>query len=224
MLLHQGLGAGEDWKNSLFDRASLESVFELNALFLSTLARIATEPAISTAGDAIGKLALSLSRQTVTARETLAQCPIALVEMGFRDGERWARAIEEPERMIISPGGIFPYLDAIRLANQTLMLAWTTAQTAWRGACIVFGMTREVADRLAHSSLQTIQRVAERYPHWVRPIWEHQPEMWDYLVSMSNSPPKKLPPVGLRALQRRLADLEPATCEKNETRSSRDLE
>jgi len=224
MPLRQGLGAGKDGGNLLFDSAALGSVFELNTLFLSTLARIAADPTIAIAGDAVGKLALSLSRQTVTARETLAQCPIALVEMGFRDGERWARAIEEPERTIISPGGIFPYLDAIRLANQTLMLAWTTAQTAWQGACIVFGMTREVADRLARTSLQTVQRIAERYPHWVRPIWEHQPEMWDYLVSMSNSPPKKLPPVGLRALQRRLADLEPATCEENETRSSRDLE
>ena len=218
MSTHQGTEAETTGQSLLFGRTGLASIFELNTLFLSALARLGTASGYATANDSIGKLAWLVSRQTVTARETLAQCPIALVDMGFRDTERWVQAIEQTDRQIASPGGIFAMLDSIRLAHQTLTLAWSTAQTAWQGACIMFGMTRSVAERLAHTSLQTVQRVAERYPHWVRPIWEHQPEMWDYLVDVSNSPPKKLPTVGLRALQRRLADLDLATCEANEIR------
>jgi len=144
------------------------------------------------------------------------------VDAGFRDDARWANAIARPNTEFPAGESAFPRLQALQLAQQTFTLAWTAARANPESACILFGMSRKCAGLVARVSIQTMQRIAERHPDWVRPAWENQPEIWHHLITAAAQEPQpRLPPVGLRALQRQLADLEPATRESGEIRPTR---
>jgi hypothetical protein len=226
--------AGRDMKSSetafalgtttefqVFCSAALTPIFELNLFLLDTLVQIACDSVPEQTPQLVSALRSSLSQLTMRARSTLARSPIALLDAGFTDEGRWAAAIAQPERDFPERTEMFPYLHATQLAHQTLTLAWTTARASIQGACIVFGMTQKCAYALSRAGMHTIQRIAETHSNWVRPVWEGHPEIWGRLLSMATAPQPKLPSVGIRVLQQRMADLEPATYASDEIRSSR---
>jgi hypothetical protein len=203
-----------------FSESGLDAVFELNRFLLDLLRNTAIRPWSEIRSQLPSTLGAQFSELTDDARDRLARAPISLVDGGFRDDSRWAALVARPD--VDFPGeNVFPHLQALQLAHQTLTLAWTTARVSREGARIIFGMSRRCADVVARAGIQTMQRVAERHPNWVRPAWDNQPEIWRHLIAMATQEPQpRLPPVALRALQQRLADLEPATPESDETRST----
>ena len=50
--------------------------------------------------------------------------------------------------------------------------------------------------------------LAERHADWLRPAWEDQPEIWHQLLTVAMRETEPQSSLSLRALQRRLADLE----------------
>lgn len=147
------------------------------------------------------------------AREQLACCPTALVDFGFRNVEFWHQ-IESGQSASSSQWslqGCFPRLQAIELAQTTLTLAWTSAQSSREAATAIFGLVPECAATLARIGVQAIPHVAEIYAHCVRPRWETDIAFWRELIRIAqaaDSPMQpRLPPIGLYALQRQFADL-----------------
>src|SRR5205807_1131647 len=101
---------------------------------------------------------------------------------------------------------------ALELAGVTFALASTTAKSSQDAACIMFGMRQAVAEVFAGLSVDTVHRLGQTRAHWVRPRWHESPEDWERLIATTeHAEATRLPPVSLRALNRMLADLEPAT-------------
>jgi hypothetical protein len=206
----------------LFSEASLAPVSELNNLFVEALIDAATRPAAEVRPRLASALHQSLTQLTSAARDRLSRCPICLIDAGFGDDARWvAVATQSNTSSLGSREVVFPRLQAQKLALQTFTLAWTTARADLEGACLIFGMALSSARAIARSSIQTMHGLAERHADWLRPAWEDQPEIWHQLLTMAMREMEPQSSLSLRALQRRLADLEPATGESNEIRSTR---
>jgi hypothetical protein len=210
-----------DAKPRLFSETSLAPVFELNRLFLDALIEAAARPASEARPRLASTLQQPLTQLTSAARDRLAHCPICLIDAGFRDDARWVAFATQSNAPLKSPGVVFPRLQALKLALQAFTLAWTTARASLEGACLIFGMSQNSAKVIARASIQTMHGVAERHADWLRPVWEDQPIIWHHLLAMAMRETESQPSLGMRALQRRLADLEPATGESNEIRSTR---
>lgn len=212
----------EDGEGRAFSEPGLAPVYELNRFLLDVLVDMASRPSRETRSPLSVALKAPLGQLTDAVRDRLSRCPVSLVDAGFRDDARWTTAIAQPNAEFPTVEGAFPRLQALQLAQQTFTLAWTAARAHPETACIIFGMSRKCAGLVARAGIQTMQRMAERHPDWVRPAWESQPEIWLRLITMAEQEPQpRLPPVGLRALQRQLASLEPATRESGEIRSTR---
>jgi len=216
-----GQSDGEDATPRTFSEASLAPVFELNRLFFDALVEAACRPASEVGPRLASTLQGPLLQLTSAARDRLSRCPICFVDAGFHDDERWALIATQSDTQLGSREIVFPRLQALQLAYQTLTLAWTVAQTNLEGARLIFGMTRRSARVIAKAGIQTMHRVAERHTGWIRPAWEDQSVIWQDLIAMAMRETEPQSSLGMRALQRRLADLEPATGESNEIRSTR---
>lgn len=211
----------DDAKARIFGETSLAPVFELNRLFLDALVDASFRPASEVQPRLASTLQRPLAQLTSAARDRLSRCPICFVDAGFRDDERWAAIATQSDARLGSQEIVFPRLQALQLAYQTLTLAWTIARANLEGACLIFGMTRKSARMIAKTGIQTMHQVAERHTGWVRPAWDDQSAIWHHLIAMAMRETDSQSSLGLRALQRRLADLEPATGESNEIRSTR---
>ena len=211
----------EDTGARIFSETSLAPVFELNRLLLDALVDASFRPASEVRPRLVSTLQGPLTQLTPTARSRLSRCPICFVDVGFHDDERWAAVATQSDARHGSQEIVFPRLQALQLAYQTLTLAWTIARANLEGACLIFGMTRKLARVIAKAGIQMMHEVAERHTGWVRPAWDDQSAIWHHLIAMAMRETDSQSSLGLRALQRRLADLEPATGESHETRSTR---
>jgi hypothetical protein len=209
-------------KSTSFDTTALEPIHELNSLLLELLADATQRPSSEMRSGLVSAIKEPLVRLAPEARKRSARSPVCLVDAGFKEQARWGAVADRTDDRIPVQALAFPHLQAIQLAHETLMLAWTMARASPESACIVFGMTRTCVSSIARLTIQTIQRTAERHPDWIRPRWENDPAIWRHLLHMAAQEEQpRLPPIGIRALQRQLADLEPATGESSEIRSTR---
>lgn len=211
----------EDAKPRIFSETSLAPVFELNRLLIDALVEAASRPAFEVRSRLASTLQTPWAHLTPVARERLSRCPICFVDVGFGDDARWAGIATQADAQLGLGEIVFPRLQALQLAYQTLTLAWTMARSDLEGARLIFGMTRKSARVILKAGIQTIHQVAERHAGWVRPAWDDQSAIWHHLISMAMRETDSQSSLGLRALQRRLADLEPATGDSNEIRSTR---
>jgi hypothetical protein len=96
---------------------------------------------------------------------------------GFRDDERWAAIAAQSDARLGSQAIVFPRLQALQLAYQTLTLAWTIARANLEGACLIFGMTRKSARVIAKAGIQTMhQRKIERGDWAEGKVWRRAPD------------------------------------------------
>jgi hypothetical protein len=94
----------------------------------------------------------------------------------------------------------------------TFTLAWTVAKADTEGARIIFGLTPACARIISGLSIHRIQGLADQHHQAIRPAWEHHPEIWRHLLSLTEAEPAaRLPPVHVRAMQRQLTSLALAT-------------
>jgi hypothetical protein len=114
----------------------------------------------------------------------LASCPYALVDVGFGDVERW-RGVQQGavhDLARVANSACFDVVVTQALLRQVLMYGWHLARAHRQLARIVFGMTPGVAHSVGTLSLQELERIAERYSHWLRPRWENRTQVWSQLL------------------------------------------
>jgi len=152
----------------------------------------------------------------------LARVPVSLVDAEFRCSEAWyAVTIGTHSDHEVSESPL-PRARALELAGLTFGLAATTARASWESARLMFGMRPAVADAFADFTVDLVQWLGQSRAHWVRPRWYDLPQEWCRLIATAeHAEIARLPPVSIRAVNRLLADLEPATCVEAETRHSR---
>jgi hypothetical protein len=135
----------------------------------------------------VAELTELLKSSSPTTRQRAARCAIPLVELEFANGDWWHISRYHPTQPIrTSPWrGSFPRPSAIRLARQTLLLAWNslrrdrlTAQTAQ----ILFGMTAQVSEIIVNLELDDIDRIAQTRFRHVHPRWDDRPGVWRRLL------------------------------------------
>jgi hypothetical protein len=108
------------------------------------------------------------------------------------------------------------------IAQTTITLAWTMARANLEAACIVFGMSLECARIVSALKIHRIPALATRNAQRACPVWENDPLIWQYLLSLSEpAQASRLPPPRVRAMQRRLAEVVLATPESQPNRHSR---
>jgi hypothetical protein len=212
-----------------FSEEALQGVYGLNGALIDLLVAAAGRPAAEVRPYLAVALGPTLLALGADARQHLARCPVAFVDLEFRNVEWW-RQVEcgqgVPQAGCVSPG-CFPRLQAIRLAQTTLTLAWTIVRSSREAGAIIFGLAPECAARLAGLGVQAIPQIAETYPQFARPRWESDTAFWRELIRIAHasvSPAQvRLPPLGVYVMQRQFAELlalstRPAT---HETASSR---
>jgi len=194
---------------------------ELNAVALRYLITMARDPQASGGPCLVQRLRERLALLTAADCERIARAPICLVDAGFGQEEHWKAITRSPAPPDVPSEEAFAPEVARALSRTILNLAWTSARTEPVIARIRFGMTRQTAQIVAGLGIHQIQQIAETHFHSLRPLWAEQLGFWQYLVAAAAAPSPKLPPVHIRLMQRRLADLLPATAASPRTPSSR---
>lgn len=198
-----------------FNEDALQGVFDINRSVIELLIAAAERPDSESRPQVVVALGPTLLSLGAAARQRLAQCPVALVDLEFRNVEWWRQSESGQGGSAAHPSslGCFPRLQAIQLAIATLTLAWSLVRSSRETAGIIFGMAPECAARLAGLGAPAIQRLAETRAHCIRPRWDSDATFWRELLRIAqaaDSPAHpRLPPIGVYALQRQFADLVP---------------
>jgi len=194
----------------LFSPAALQPLHDLNRRLFDVLIDEwrrgrSVVPEIAVLGAKLGALNDDLLGR-------LARVPICWLDAEFLDEKAWTAAAlstRTGHALSVSP---LPRGRALELAGLTFALASTTAKASQEAACIMFGMRPAVAGTFGKLTIETVHRLGQIRAHWIRPRWYNSPEDWQRMISTAeHAETARLPPVSLRALNRMLADLEPAT-------------
>jgi hypothetical protein len=112
-----------------------------------------------------------------------ARCPMVLLDFNFQRLEWWsqviaAQASQESRRPRLSG---FHTDEAISLARELLLEAWSAARDMSPVSSLVFGMAPEVSTLIARLSPGDLDRVVVQEIQDLRPRWENRPMFWGEL-------------------------------------------
>jgi hypothetical protein len=118
-------------------------------------------------------------------RRLAAQRAFLLLDLEFRNLQWWRALRANPEKHWRTPSwrGSFPRRSAIPLTRATLMLAWYGIQSDISTACVLLGMTKNVAELIAAIPLSEIDRMADRGFRYLQPRWHDHPTLWRELLT-----------------------------------------
>lgn len=200
-----------------FREESVAPVYELNELFIETLAQAERHPAWAESGwqDALGMSFGELGR---TTRIDLARVPVCLLDVGLRELE--TRELTHPAPSHNVPPPFLAGDRRIELTQMTLTLLWTMARTDPTVASIVFALRAPCVKAVAAWKVHQIPAFTEHVSPEIRPVWLYHSRIWAHLFGAAVAAPgHRFPPVRVRILQRQFADLVPATSESRSTRT-----
>jgi hypothetical protein len=200
-----------------FREESLAPVYELNELFIETLAQAERHPVWAESGwqDVLG---MSFSELGKTTRIGLARVPVCLLDVGLRDLD--TRELTHPAPSQKAPPPFLARDCRIELTQMTLTLLWTMARTDPTVASIVFALRAPWVKAVAAWRVHHIPAFTERLSPEIRPVWLNRPRIWAHLFGAADTAAvHRFPPVCVRILQRQFADLVPATCASRSTRT-----
>jgi len=109
-----------------------------------------------------------------------ARCPMVLLDFNFQRLEWWSQVItaqgsQESRRPRLSA---FHTEEAISLARELLLEAWSAARAMPPVSSLVFGMAPEVSALIARLSPRDLDRVVVQEIQDLRPRWENRPIFW----------------------------------------------
>ena len=115
--------------------------------------------------------------------ERAARCPMVLMDFNFQHVSWWSRVIniqsrEEPRRANLSA---FQTHEAIPLAHDLLLEAWSAARSVPPVSSLVFGMAPDVTSLIACLSPRELDRVVLREIECMGPRWANRPMFWKEL-------------------------------------------
>jgi hypothetical protein len=122
----------------------------------------------------------------VRASETVlgraARCPMVLLDFNFQRVAWWNQVVDERPFAVRRPNVcVFPSEEAIPLARDLLLEAWSAARSLSRVSCLVFGMAPEVTALIARLSARDIDQVVVQEIQALKPRWENRPMFWKAL-------------------------------------------
>ena len=122
------------------------------------------------------------------ALERAAQSPMVLLDFNFQRGDWWGRVANAPsyeisrrERAVTDQTD-----DAVPLAHDLLLEAWSAARAMPREASLVFGMAPEVTALIGRLSPRELDRVALHEVHEMGPRWANRPTFWRELFEAAS--------------------------------------
>jgi hypothetical protein len=112
-----------------------------------------------------------------------ARCPMVLLDFNFQRVAWWSRVINAPpfEESRQPSLSAFHTDEAITLARDLLLEAWSAARSMSRVSSLVFGMAPEVTTLIARLSPRDIDHVVVHEIQEMRPRWENRPMFWKEL-------------------------------------------
>jgi hypothetical protein len=134
-----------------------------------------------------------------------AACPMVLLDFNFQRTSRWDHRAPEgstPGDLRLSTRALFSVEQALPLARDLVLEAWSAARSASRIASLLFGMAPEVATLIARHSARDIDRVVMRNLSDLSLRWETRPTFWrELLGAASRKDDEDLTSVYLHSLQ-----------------------
>src|SRR5271167_1607907 len=112
-----------------------------------------------------------------------SRCPMTLLDFNFQRISWWIRAInrqpsgDSRQRSL----GAFHGDEAISLAHDLLLEAWSAARSMSQVSSLVFGMAPEVTTLIARLSPRDIDQLVVQEIQELRPRWENRPMFWKEL-------------------------------------------
>jgi len=112
-----------------------------------------------------------------------ARCPMVLLDFNFQRVAWWSRVIKtqrcgeyrQPRQ------SAFRADDAIPLARDLLLEAWSATRSLSHVSSLVFGMAPEVTTLISQLSPRELDRVVVQEIQEMRPRWESRPMFWKEL-------------------------------------------
>jgi hypothetical protein len=158
----------------------LETVRQLNERALALLTKVAQA---SEEMDALASWKEILPLWVHPSERTLARaarCPMVLLDFNFQRVAWWRRVADAhpPAGSWQSTWSGFHNDEAIRLARDLLLEAWSASRSMAPIASLVFGMSPEVATLIARLSPCDLDRVVVHEAREMRPRWGNRPTFW----------------------------------------------
>jgi hypothetical protein len=112
-----------------------------------------------------------------------ACCPMVLFDFNFQRLAWWSRVInaQPPEESRQLRMSTFHTDEAISLARDLLLEAWSAARSMSPVSSLVFGMAPEVTTLIARLSPRDMDRLVTHEIQELRPRWENRPMFWTEL-------------------------------------------
>ena len=158
----------------------LETVRQLNERGLALLTKVA-----QTGEDADGfaswkEILPSWAHPSERTLGRAARCPMVLLDFNFHRIAWWRRVVNAhaPGGSWQTTGSGFHTDEAIRLARDLLLEAWSASRSMAPIASLVFGMSPEVAALMARLSPCDLDRVVVHEAREMRPRWGNRPTFW----------------------------------------------
>ena len=161
---------------SPYGREALRSVYEVNDLFLTWLARSGELNDFET------MIQKQLAVMSADSLRLAAECPFLLVDARFQDASAWRQLVDETVNED-SPRTVKSY-DAARigLARSTFFAAWYIVHRWPTSAELLVGTSQEVLASIAKIELTRLGSLAEACAGWIAPRWADRPEVWNQLL------------------------------------------
>jgi hypothetical protein len=117
----------------------------------------------------------------------LAQIPVLLFDMKFRDEQWWRDAVtaETATRRIDGSHGV-PVDSIQELAREALMVAWLSARNDARVAALITGMSYSTAVLVAELTPADVSRVAVNGTKQLQLRWRRSESFWTTLLSAAS--------------------------------------
>jgi hypothetical protein len=110
-----------------------------------------------------------------------ARCPMVLLDFNFQRLDWWSQAIDASEESRRPSLNAFHPDEAISLARELLLEAWSAARAMSAASRLVFGMAPEVSTLIARLSPRDLDRLVVHDIQELRPRWENRPMFWKEL-------------------------------------------
>jgi hypothetical protein len=123
------------------------------------------------------------ARASESTLDRAARCPMVLVDLNFQCVAWWIRVINsQPCGDSGQPRfSTFHTDEALSLARDLLLEAWSAARSTPNVSSLVFGMAPEVTSLIARLSPRDLERVVVYESKELRPRWENRPMLWKAL-------------------------------------------
>jgi hypothetical protein len=116
--------------------------------------------------------------------ERAARCPMVLLDFNFQRVSWWSQVVNSQPREEARHANLsaFQTDEAIPLAHDLLLEAWSAARSMPPVSSLVFGMAPEVTTLIARLSPRELDRVVLREIECMGPRWGNRPMFWKELL------------------------------------------